>query len=223
MPIVGAEEGILVAGKVIPGTERVVRDPHGWWKPGSPDTRARKGSPIDLIVGHWTAGPRRTGLTSGSTLVKAMDSRRNKDGNDLSVSVHFSISWDGIVFQHADLDIATVHIGFSPAIVRSIGVEVMSPGTVTMAKKLKLPYTAVTKTWDGSKIQAVAFSSEQEEAWKWLTRTLATYFQIPYLPAPRTRFTPKQMAAFKGICEHANIPLSKKTDAAGLLLDLIVP
>lgn len=122
------EHGIVVGGRVIPGTERVIRDGAAWWTEGR-ETRPRDGATIDMLIGHYTAGPARTGPGAGRSLFRAMEVRQNAHGEDLSVSVQMSISWDGLIWQHADLEVGCVHVGARPVIRRSIGVECMWPGS----------------------------------------------------------------------------------------------
>ena len=223
------ERGIVCRGVVIPGTERVIRDPAAWWTEGR-ETRPRAGAAIDMLIGHWTGGPPRTGPIAGKKLVDAMNARKSADGGDLSVSVQLSIGWDGQVWQHADLATACVHVGDRRTIRRSIGVECMWPGSARQAVRLGADGEAITRTIDGRRVRLLAPSDELLEAWRWLAETLtgpagrAAGLRIPRTVLGLRRTLPELAASAGGVGEHATLPRASdprkvKIDCCGLLMD----
>lgn len=209
------EHGIVVGGTVLPGTERVIRDPDAWWAEPSDDIYPRKGYRIDRIVGHWTAGNAHTGPNAGRKLYRAMVARKREDGEPMDVSVHFGISWDGLVFQLANLDNATIHVARKVNL-RSVGVECMWPGTMRQAAKVGMPAAhAVIGQARGQRIEVYPPSDELIASWRWLAETLASA-QHPMLTIPRKRGSMDR----PGVLEHCDIegPKQTKVDAAGLLI-----
>ena len=219
------ERGIVVRGRVIRGSERVLRDSSAWWTAGR-ETRPRRW-PIDLLVGHWTAGNPRTGPTAGPAVWRAMEARTGVGGRDLSVSVHFVISWDGLIWQTLDLEHAAVHVGHRPTIARSIGVETCWPGTVAQARRLGLDvWLSETRRVGSHRVQCVRPGDALVESWRWLGEVLAGEaarehgIEIPRIAAPvDRRLTSTELASHRGACEHVHIPGSTKIDAAGYLVE----
>lgn len=213
------EHGIVVRGVVQPGTERVIRDSEAWWSAGR-ETRPRRW-PVDLVCGHWTAGNCRTGPTAGRLLWRAMEARRGADGvRDLSVSIHHSISWDGLIWQHLDHEHAAVHVGHRPTIARSIGIECMWPGTAKQAARLGAEGDVVVRRWDGARVRCMQPSDEMLEAWRWLVDALSRIHEIPRVAAPSDRrLTLPELARHRGVLEHASLPGTRKVDACGLLIE----
>jgi hypothetical protein len=208
--------GIIIGTETLPGTERVVRDSSAWWDSGDLGTRPRKGHRASLIVGHWTAGHARTGPGTGAKVVRAMKARKRGDGTPMDVGVHFVIGWDGLVFQTADLALATTHVGHRPTILASIGVECCWPGTMTQADKLGMPAAAPARgVARGAAVKAYPPSDELVEAWRWLVGALTTA-RHPLLAVPRA--SGSCVPQRPGIVEHRDVPGSTKIDAAGLLV-----
>lgn len=210
------ERGITIGSDVLPGTERVIRDPAAWWAAGELGTRARKGHRASLLVGHWTAGHAHTGPRAGETVVRRMRARKREDGSQLDVGVHFVISWDGLIWQTADLALATTHVGHRPTILASVGVECCWPGTMTQAERLGMPYaTPVRGVARGAAVKAYPPSDELLEAWRWLAGALISA-RHPLLAIERQRGAVVPMRP--GVIEHCDVPGTSKVDAAGLLV-----
>jgi hypothetical protein len=218
--------GIVVGGVPIPGTERVVRDSRAWWTEGR-ETRPRAGAAVDMLIGHWTAGPARTGPGAGLSLFRAMEARTNRDGEDLSVSVQLSISWDGLVWQHADLEAGCVHVGARPIIRRSIGVECMWPGTTGQAARLAVAGPSVRREIDGVRVSCLTPSDALLESWRWLcdaltgTEARALGVRIPRRTLGLRRTLGELARSPGGVGEHATLPRGApvKIDACGLLME----
>lgn len=217
------ERGIVVAGEVLPGTERVIRDPRAWWREPSDDIYPRpQGLVIDRIVGHWSAGHPRTGPEAGRRLYEAMLARRKDSNGDgkitdedelMDVSAHFGIGWDGMIFQLVDLKDAAIHVGrrLNRA---SVGVECMWPGTVTQARRLGMePARAIKGAARGRSVQVYPPSDELLDGWRWLVQAL-TSTAHPLLAVPRRRGGDNA----PGILEHCDSRVGKKVDAGGVLL-----
>lgn len=216
--------GIVISGRVLPHTERVLREPGVEWTRGR-DTRPRQW-PVDLLVGHWTGGPPRTGPGAGRAVFRAMNARKRDDGTDLSVSVHFVISWDGLIWQLLDLAEAAVHVGSREVNARSIGVECCWPGLEVQARKLGVEGLVETRTIGTARVKCLRPSDELIDAWRWLADTLTSAdadlsrVQIPRRCAPLSRRLSKpEMTRFAGVCEHYHTPGTTKLDAAGYLVE----
>lgn len=216
------ERGIIIGDHVLPGTERVIRDPDAMWREPSDDIYPRKGYRVDRIVGHWTAGHARTGPNAGRLLYEAMLARRKDSNGDgkltpadelMDVSAHFGVSWDGLIWQLADLSSATIHVARKINL-RSVGVECMWPGTMRQATKLGMPPAhAVIGHARGQRIECYPPSDELLEAWGWLVGALVRA-KHPLLSIPMQRGGMDRA----GILEHMDVTGSTKIDAAGLLL-----
>lgn len=218
------ERGFIIGDTVLPGTDRVIRDPDAFWHEPSDDIYPRRGHRITRLVGHWSAGHARTGPNAGAKLYRAMLARRKDSDGDgkltnsddpMDVSAHIGISWDGLVFQMADLASACIHVKRRVNL-GSIGVENMWPGTMRQAAKLGMPAAhAVIGTARGQRIEVYPPSDEMVEAWRWVVHTL-THAQHPLLAIPYQRGGMDR----PGILEHCDItgPKQTKVDAAGLLV-----
>lgn len=225
--------GAILDGQILPGTEFVIRDSEAWWDWRRPEDKVdlrRRLGPCRLLGGHWTGGHARTGPLAGKKLVDAMKARRRDDDGDgvvdrddplMDVSVHFGVSWDGLVFQFADLAWATVHMGRAVNPV-SIGVETMWPGTVQQARKLGVDGRTVRRNFGTRSLEVLLPSDELVAAWVRLARVLSSE---ETKRASMGRITiDRQLAVTRppksGACEHWQAP-STKHDAAGILLDAL--
>lgn len=235
------DRGLVIAGVVVPGTELVQRHPQRWWSwdviTDRPDLRLRKGAPIELYGGHWTGGPIREGEAAPLRTVEAMRARQRDDGTLMDVSCHFVLGWDGGVWQVADLEHATVHMGRAVN-VRSVGVETTWPGYAsaardiasTIARNGRMPSPAYdgpvdTRVVRGREIKCLRPSAELVASWVALGELLADLsvhrpelgLRIPRrlaVPAPGRWPT-------KGALEHWQAPGAHKDDAGGYLLEAL--
>lgn len=217
------ERGIIIAGDVLQGTDRVIREPWAWWKEPSGDIYPRpKGASIDKIIGHWTGGHPRTGPSAGRRLWSMMDKRRKDTNGDgrltnedelMDVSVHFGVAWDGGIWQFTDLENAAIGAGRRLNL-RGIHVECMWPGFYNQAKRLKMPAAEAARGFArGSAVKCYPPSEAMLDGWRWLVREL-TSSAHPLLAIPMRRggeFEP-------GILEHCDSTVGKKLDAGGLLV-----
>lgn len=217
------ERGIVIGGVVQPRTEFVRRDSRAWWAPAdSNDVRPRGGNVVTLGLGHWTGGHHRTGEGAGPAIVRAIEARTRADGSDMAVSCGFVISWDGLVWQTADMLDATIHVGDRRTYLRSVGIECAWAGTVENARRLGIAVGAtVSGMARGQAIQCVAPSAELVAGWRALCNAL-TAIQHPAVAIPR-RVVPyvadPKRGPDRGICEHRDVPSTlRKVDAAGLLV-----
>lgn len=226
------ERGIIHGGRVLSKRfDRVLRDPSKMWTAGR-ETRPRA-LPINLHVGHWTAGHCHEGQLAARVLFAAMESRKGKTGEDLTVSINFGITWDGLIFQFLDTRVAAaVHVGHRPTIKRSIGTECMWPGTASWARELGYSdrFNSEARKWGENTIECMPPSEALLDAWRWLHDALCDAseetngdIQIPRaITAPRRRMPAPELNRFKGAAEHGNLPTpSTKIDACGYLLDAI--
>lgn len=216
------ERGLVVAEKVIAGTERIHRGPD-WWNPGDPGTRRRAGL-IDVETKHWTAG--HTGRT-GPQVIRAMKARATA-AKPIETAIHFVVQWDGVIWQAADPGLtAVVHVGWSPIYRRSVGEEHCWPGSVRQATKL-----GEAGAGEHDNVQACGFRMEilrpalpMIEASVWLSETLASLEGEGGIFIPRQvpselgrRFTREEGRRWAGVMEHINAPTTRKLDCAGRLL-----
>jgi hypothetical protein len=208
------ERGIVVNGQVLAQTDRVMREADAWWRNGERGTMPRGGLVADRLVGHWTAGNPRTGPTSGRRVVSAMKARKKPNGDPLQVAIHFVIGWDGLIWQTADLGIATVHVGNRRINACSVGVECCWPGTVENAKRLGCEVESVTiGQARGVRVRCMTPSPELLEAWRWLSDALVAAHH-PAVIIPRQKGTMTR----PGVMEHCDVVGTTKVDAAGLLI-----
>lgn len=168
------------------------------------------------------------GPAAGCKLFSAMEARRSADGErDLSVSVHFGISWDGFIWQHLDLAEGAVHVGHRPTIARSVGVEVMWAGSSRQARRLGIVHTPQLRTVRGQRLEVCPLSDEAREAWVWLAGVLSSpeieAWSDGEIAIPRRTLGPDDVLTprFAGCGEHYHVPGTTKIDAAGVLCDAL--
>jgi hypothetical protein len=228
------ERGLVLDGKVldVPGSELVVRDSRAWWSwddpLDKPDLRRRLG-PVRVLGGHWTAGHCRTGPDAALRVVSAMKARRKDDDGDgvidaddplMDVSVGFVNSWDGVIYQTADLRWATIHMGrwVNPI---SVGVENTWPGSARQARKLGVSGRTEMRRFGTRSVECLVPSVEMIRSYV----ALATMLSSPEIRAAtaeliaidRTFASPRSR---RGHIEHYAAP-STKSDAADYLNDAL--
>lgn len=215
-------KGLLDHGVVVPGTDWVVRDTEAWYEAGDDDIYARE-RPPELLTGHWTAGPRRSGYAAAQKTYRAMQARRKDDGKEMSVSAQFVLSDDGIVTQLADLKWCCVHADRQFNL-RGISLEYAFPGTVAQAAKLgetagPFERRRVAEAY----VQCVTPSAAALAAYVKWAEMLAKRFDIPKIAYTRTyRLTTAEMKTVKGAVEHYHAASTTKVDAAGFLCGALV-
>lgn len=232
--------GLLLGGKVVPGGEWITRDGRAWWKAGDYGTKRRTiGQPIDLVVGHWTAGEAgvRYMDDDGPFIVEVMRNRPSNDpvlaaqGVKLKVSIHFVIGADGTTWQTADpLTTTAIHVGMGAVNDRSIGIEIVSPGTGPMHPARPRPTVRhrmlpTPKYPSGRLVPMRAYYPSQIDAWVRLVELLCSRLPIPR-QVPRgadggleiDRFTKPEQRRWKGIQEHYHLPTTNKRDAGTQLI-----
>lgn len=234
------ERGLVVRGRVVPGTELVRRIPGvGWsWETVAhrPDLKKRpEGRIVDLSTWHWTAGPIRVGEDVPRETFAKMLARKRDDGSDMSVSIHLVVGWDGIPWQLADLGLATIHAGraIDP---RAIGTELTWPGSASNARAiaatlqgrkravhpgyLTAPEMRLSR---GHRLACLPPSPELLQGAVALAELLTT------LPAELGIVIPRQLASIDGVVtardrgahEHQHVAGSKKLDCAGYVVDAL--
>lgn len=207
------ERGILIGGMLIPGTDRVRRDPKAWWEIGEHGTRPRKGAIADTITLHWTAGNLLQGEAAARTCVARTKARKGKTGGPLEVGFHFLVAADGEVWQVADLAWATVHVGHRPTILRSIGIEHAYPGTMEQARKMGIEAKPVAGLARGQRIWCMEPPAALVNGSRYLVDVLCG-IDHPGVRVPRRRGGTGKA----GIAEHCDVPSSTKIDTAGVLI-----
>lgn len=217
------EQGILFGSKVLPGTDRVLRDPDAWWANGERGTVVRTVKDPTLIVGHWTAGHPHTGPDSARRVVRAMKARLRKDGSPMHVGIHFVVGWDGIIHQTANLSVGTIHVNRDWNR-RGIGVECCWPGTERQALRLGVHGAFIQAALDdGLKASVLRPPAELIDAWVWLCEALSEHLPIPRtVPEHRGRLSRWKAKRTHGAVEHLHSPSTEKVDAGCVLTDALV-
>ena len=219
------ETGILLNGQRLPGTDWILRDSRAWFAADDADAPPRRHWPVTTVTYHWTGGAAKVGPEAGRDVVRNMKARKRDDGSLMSVSCHFVVSWDGMVFQVADLARMTIHAG--RVLNRDgIGVEQCWPGYEGQMLKLGGNGGVQRRLVNGSRVDCMMPSPLMLEASMRLAETLAslpssTRIAVPRVVAPQRRLRPAEAAAFRGACEHASSPGSGKLDCAWYVTDAL--
>lgn len=221
------DAGVVLNGVVLPGTEWILRDSRAWFPPDLADAPPRRHWPVTQMVAHWTGGRCRVGPDAARGVVDAMKARLRDDGTLMSVSCHFVISWDGLVFQVCDLARMTIHAG--RVLNRDgIGTEMCWPGYESQAIRLAQGGGSTPRTVAGRRISIQTPAETMIASMVRLAETLAslpasTRIAIPRIvPKDTARLKPGAAALFKGVCEHLHSPGSEKEDCAGVVCDALV-
>ncbi len=240
-PVPGA--GLCLGGRVVPESGWIIRDGRAWWSPDDANGSARPrpaGVDVNLLVGHWTAGEAgvRRADDDGPFIYGVMRNRPSNDaaraaaGGKLKVSVHFVIGVDGTTWQTADpLTTVAVHVGMGAINTRSVGVEIVNPGTGPMhperpRERIEHRMLPTPKLPRGRRVRQLAYYPAQIDAWCRLGELLADHLPIPRrVPACADgtdfeidRFTRPEAARWKGAMEHYHVPTTTKVDAGTQLI-----
>ena len=227
--------GLRIGSTIVPGTEWVIRDDRAWWNLGDYATRQRALHP-EILCGHWTAGEAgsRTADDDGPFVYRVMKNRPSiklPPPAKLQVSIHFVIGADGRVWQTMDpLTCVAIHVGDGSVNSRSVGVEVVNPGTGPMVAqrprdRVSHRMLPTAKLPRGRLVRQLAFYPAQIAAWIRLADTLAAHLPIPR-QVPRgadggleiDRFTRAEMKRWRGAMEHFHVPSTMKVDAGTQLI-----
>ncbi len=215
--------GIVCAGEVLPGSDWVLRDEAAWWRApaDAADLRVRRNT-ASLLVGHWTGGNAKTGPGTGASVVRSMKARLRDDGSPMSVSIHFVIGWDGMVWQTADLRDACVHAATSVNL-RSIGVECCWPGTEAQAERLGVDGTIEPRVVRGKRVRCLRPSDELIASWTRLARFLSSTetTRLTHGAVDIARRTFNGSVPISGAIDHQHVPGTTKVDAGGYLIDAL--
>lgn len=235
------ERGLMLGGLVVPGTDWIIRDSSAWWKPSDYGAKHRDPSTeINVLTGHWTAGEAgaRRADDDGPFIVRVM---RNRPSNvypppaKMKVSITFVIGADGTVWQTMDpLTTVAIHVGDSRINARSVGVEVVNPGTGPMVAQrpratVKLRMFPSLKQPQGRIVKQRAFYPTQIASWVDLCETLTEHLPIPR-QVPRAagggleieRFTTPESRRWNGAMEHYHVPSTTKVDAGTQLMRALI-
>jgi hypothetical protein len=216
------EQGLLWRGRVVPGTDWVLRDSSAWYTRGDDDVFVRS-EPVELLTFHWTAGPRRAGLVAAQKTYRAMQARRKDNGEEMSVSAQFVLADDGALFQLADLELGCFHAHreFNR---RGIGIEWTSPGTETNANRLGVPEKGERRTVAGSTVMALrpspaALATALRFAELCVNLPQPAFNVARFAHTRRERFGAHEIRRARGVVEHYHATGTTKVDAAGFFVD----
>jgi hypothetical protein len=227
------DAGLVINGVVQPNTPHILRDSRAWFDPvaDAADAPPRKTWPITQACYHWTGGHHHVGADAALRVVRSMKARLRPDGSEMSVSCAFVISWDGMIFQVADLAVRAIHAG---TVVNrcSVGVETCWSGYESQAKRLGIEgYQAQRRDVGGESVVCVRPSEALLSSCVVLAETLASLpatsgVQIPRaVPSSTKRYTGPQAARHRGALEHCHSPRATggpiKRDAAGFVVDAL--
>lgn len=153
-----------------------------------------------------------------------MKARRRPDGSLMNVGINFVISWDGLIWQTADLLTATTHVGLGPVNAASVGVEVCNPGTGKQMRALGYDLPTHEVRIAGRRVEVVTPPQAVFDTWEALVELLCSLTgQFEGVNIPRVTLSDKtkrlsraEAIRTKGVLEHCNLP-GTKIDAGGLL------
>ncbi len=238
------ERGLVVGGRVLPGTEWCIRDASAWWKAGERGTRKRA-RVRDLLCGHWTAGEASIARydDDGPSVVRSMRARANPEtGAPMHVGIELVIGACAPddeyarVWQTADPgETATVHVAVGEVNARAIGCEVVSCGVAAKIHPRR-QRDVVERTIRGAPVACAAFFPGQLRSWVRLAEALSDETSdiltaagiriaraIPATPTgtllPEVRhLTRPELREHSGAIEHCLVTHTTKLDAGGQLL-----
>jgi hypothetical protein len=208
---------LVVGGEALAGTERVL----GWaetglrFAPPYPGC-ARRRKKVILGVGHWTGGEAgtKTSMDDGKRVYEVLRGRVNERGEPTPLSVHFTIGFDGTIWQYADpSQVECFHA--SAVNDESWGVEIVNAGFPPNAEGRSRP--EVTFTVHGRKVRQLAFTDEQLTSYVWLCDKVNAALGIPRAvpgkkDAPTSdRIATARLLRWSGQIEHLHCS-SKKLD-----------
>jgi len=205
---------LIVAGKPIRGTERVF----DWTATGLTFAPPYKGcrvrrQPCTLGVGHWTGGEAgiKSATDDGKRVYDVLVSR--------NLSVHFTIGYDGAIWQYADpVTVTCLHAGAVNDF--SWGCEVVNRGLPPDQGRQR---EEVAYRVHGRMIRQLAFTQAQLDSWLWLCDAVQAALGMPRavpttLSGPvETRIPDAKLKIFRGVVEHLNAS-STKVDAGTQLV-----
>lgn len=204
---------LIVNGLPTRGSERVLdwkstglafAPPHG--------CRVRK-SACTLGVGHWTGGEAGT-ATATDDGKRVYDVLRARD-----LSVHFTIGFDGTVWQYADpAKVVCLHAGAVNEV--SWGVEIVNRGLPPDQGRQR---EEVAHKVHGRLVKQLAFTQAQLDAWLWLCDAVQGALGLPRavpagpLEPVSERIPDAKLRAFRGVVEHLHAS-SQKVDGGTQLV-----
>jgi hypothetical protein len=237
--------GLLVAGDIFPGSERIIRDPEAWWHEGERGTRPRART-RDLVGGHWTGGECGTGDPDGTEgpldqydddgprCVRGMKARKREDGSPMEVGIDFIIGacdpkaeWANC-WQTADIGAyATVHMGRGEINARCPAAEIVNAG---MPGKFDLRHRPrITRRVHGRLVEQLEYYPGQLRTWVWLCELLASLNGRAGISIARrvpaaigAKMSLDQLRKHSGEIEHLHCPPHKKVDGGTQLSQSLI-
>lgn len=153
-------------------------DPSMWFDPSNyRGCRVRKAS-ARISAGHWTGGNDRwvgNDEMSAPRVFRALETRVDRDGRPMPLSIHFVIESDGDTWQFADADTVTYHA--SEVNEESFGTEITNPGFPPV--KRGVARETLIHEVHGRQVKQLSFTRPQLDSWVRLNEELAKRFDIP--------------------------------------------
>lgn len=209
---------LIVNGLPTRGSERVL----DWKSTGLGFAPPYKGcrtrtQPCTLGVGHWTGG-------EAGTASAADDGKRVYDVlKSRDLSVHFTIGYDGTIWQYADpAKVTCFHAGAVNNF--SWGCEVVNRGLPPDQGRNR---EEVAYRVHGRLVKQLAFTQAQLDAWLWLCDAVQGALGLPRavpagpLEPVSERIADLKLKAFRGVVEHLNASSTKVDGGTQLLRHLL--
>ena len=228
---------LIYNGEELPCAAEVVDwHEHGLeFKPGMGHNRKRRHEP-NLLVGHWTGG-------EGDER-RIFNTLRRR-----GLGIHWTIPYDGVIYQHCDPAlVAVAHAGRGNNS-RSMGVELQNRGfpkrradgrdrtkapavptraSVVSAGRGKFPRGIYRDRLHGRRVSMCYFTVEQVEAWICLCDALtAADIIVPQVPKNsageliQRQLPPSKRKRFEGVVGHYHLS-GKKYDPGTDLLNALI-
>ena len=161
--------------------------------------------PPPWLVGHWTGGER-----GPSAIYRVLRGR--------GLSVHWTMSLDGDLVEHAPLTARCAHAGSVGN--RGLGIEIASCGLPRKDGTSPRPFDVVEI--HGRPVRAVRFTDAQLTRWVELAEWCAATYGWPrQVPDCLRQLTPREVARWRGVLEHLHLS-RRKVDAGGHLTRALV-
>ena len=213
MALIAGKKKIADTSRVIDWTESGLHFPLGY-----PGVRKRT-ERVKKTVSHWTGGEATVNSVSddGAVVFNVLKRRTDtKTGRPMPLSIHFTIGYDGTIWQYCDLlDTVCFHAGSVNA--DSVGWEIVCPGDGKTDPRR--PRKFGSETIHGKLVRFAMFTDAQIESAVWLAEAvhdaLGIRRALPSSPThpgtlENTRIPQDRLERFEGHLEHLHCSSTKR-------------
>lgn len=211
---------IIIGGKKLDNTSRVIDwTDSGLHFPLSYAGVRKRTARVKKTVSHWTGGEAtvRSVTDDGAVVYNVLKNRTDpKTGRPMPLSVHFTIGYDGTIWQYCDLlDTVCFHAGAVNS--DSVGWEIVCPGDGKADPRR--PWKFGAETIHGRRVRFAMFTDAQIDSAVWLAETVHGALGIRRaLPAAAnrtdalesTRIPQAKLEQFEGHLEHLHCSSTKR-------------